>query len=199
MILTKILKFQKLIGTVKRTFVKKVRTDTVLKFYRTMIIPTLVYGSDIWNLTKQQERRMEAAEMKLLRPLAGYTLLDHKQNKYIRQELGIANIIDVTHNYINRWHEHVERMSSDRVQENCTTILFSLLSFDISGLSWQWLVCNPLLKLGLLEGGCPDDIEEKKKLVGSLTEKKLPTERCTGRNGEREKSSRRKKSDDRRH
>ncbi|KAJ4430827.1 hypothetical protein ANN_19418 [Periplaneta americana] len=168
MILTKkILKFQKLIGTVKRTFVKKVRTDTVLKFYRTMIIPTLVYGSDIWNLTKQQERRMEAAEMKLLRPLAGYTLLDHKQNKYIRQELGIANIIDVTHNYINRWHEHVERMSSDRVPRK-------LHNYTVFA-------------------------EEKKKLVGSLTEKKLPTERCTGRNGEREKSSRQKKSDDRRH
>lgn len=111
----KILKFQKLVGTVKRTFVKKVRANTVLKFYKTMVIPTLVYGSEIWSLTKQQERRMEAAEMKLLRPLAGYTLLDHKPNKYIRQELGISNIIDVTHTYINRWHEHVERMSSDRV------------------------------------------------------------------------------------
>ncbi|KAJ4430920.1 hypothetical protein ANN_19513 [Periplaneta americana] len=34
----------------------------------------------------------------------------------------------------------------------------------------------------------------------SLAEKKLPTEECTGRNGEREKSSGQKKiSDDRRH
>ncbi|KAJ4438920.1 hypothetical protein ANN_14874 [Periplaneta americana] len=30
------------------------------------------------------------------------------------------------------------------------------------------------------------DQEEKKKLVGSLAEEKLPTEGCTGRNGERE-------------
>ncbi|KAJ4431086.1 hypothetical protein ANN_19681 [Periplaneta americana] len=42
--------------------------------------------------------------------------------------------------------------------------------------------------------------KEKKKLVGSLAEKKLPTERCSGKNGEREKISRQKKiSDDRRH
>ncbi|KAJ4436716.1 hypothetical protein ANN_16848 [Periplaneta americana] len=42
--------------------------------------------------------------------------------------------------------------------------------------------------------------EEKKKLVGSLAEKKLPTEGCTGRNDERKKSSGQKKiSDDRRH
>jgi len=34
-----------------------------------------------------QRRGIEAAEMKLLRPLAGYTLYDHKTNDYIRREL----------------------------------------------------------------------------------------------------------------
>ncbi|KAJ4435401.1 hypothetical protein ANN_18016 [Periplaneta americana] len=44
------------------------------------------------------------------------------------------------------------------------------------------------------------DQKEKRELAGSLTEKKLLTEGCTGRNGEREKSSGQKKtSDDRRH
>ncbi|KAJ4449405.1 hypothetical protein ANN_00804 [Periplaneta americana] len=42
--------------------------------------------------------------------------------------------------------------------------------------------------------------KEKKELAGSLAEKKLTTKGCTGRNGEREKSSGKKKiSDDRRH
>ncbi|KAJ4429383.1 hypothetical protein ANN_21540 [Periplaneta americana] len=41
--------------------------------------------------------------------------------------------------------------------------------------------------------------EERKELAGSLAEKKLPTEGCTGGNGEREKSLGQKKiSDDRR-
>ncbi|KAJ4436212.1 hypothetical protein ANN_18842 [Periplaneta americana] len=35
----------------------------------------------------------------------------------------------------------------------------------------------------------PQDPEEENELVGSLAEKKLPTEGCTGRNGERKKSS----------
>ncbi|KAJ4446111.1 hypothetical protein ANN_12803 [Periplaneta americana] len=41
--------------------------------------------------------------------------------------------------------------------------------------------------------------KEKKELAASLAEKKLPTEGCTGRNGEREKSSEQKKSNNRRH
>ncbi|KAJ4428284.1 hypothetical protein ANN_24302 [Periplaneta americana] len=44
------------------------------------------------------------------------------------------------------------------------------------------------------------DQKEEKELVGSLIEKKLPSEGRTGRNDEREKSSGQKKiSDDRRH
>jgi hypothetical protein len=63
-----------LIGTVKRTIFKKVRTETVLKLYNTLILPTFLHGSENWNLTASQRRRTAAAEMKLLRPLAGYTL-----------------------------------------------------------------------------------------------------------------------------
>ncbi|KAJ4447580.1 hypothetical protein ANN_09587 [Periplaneta americana] len=44
------------------------------------------------------------------------------------------------------------------------------------------------------------DQKEKKELVGSLVEKKVFTDGCTGRNGEREESSGQKKiSDDRQH
>jgi len=41
-----------------------------------------------------QRQRIDAAGMKLLRPLAGYTLYDHKTNVYIRRELRITGILD---------------------------------------------------------------------------------------------------------
>jgi hypothetical protein len=44
--------------------------------------------------TASQRRRIEAAEMKLLRPLAGHTLNDHKTNDFIRRELQKACILD---------------------------------------------------------------------------------------------------------
>jgi len=39
--------------------------------------------SENCTLAALQRRRIEAAEMKLLRPLAGYTLCYHKTNDYI--------------------------------------------------------------------------------------------------------------------
>jgi len=74
-------KFLQLIGTIKRTIFRKVRTETILKIYNTVILPTFLYGSENWTLTASQRRRIEQAEMKLLRPLADYTLHDHKTNK----------------------------------------------------------------------------------------------------------------------
>ena len=45
--------------------------ETILKIYNTLVLPTFLYGSENWTVTALQRRRNEAAEMKLLRPLAG--------------------------------------------------------------------------------------------------------------------------------
>jgi len=67
----KVAKFWQLINTIKRPIFKKVRKETIFKIYNTLILPTFLYGSENWTLTALQRRRIEAAEMKLLRPLAG--------------------------------------------------------------------------------------------------------------------------------
>jgi len=83
----KLAKFLQLIGTIKRTIFKKVRTETILKLYNNLVLPTFLYGSENWTLAASQRRRIEAAEMKLLRPLAGHTFNDYTRNDSIRREL----------------------------------------------------------------------------------------------------------------
>ena len=81
----KLAKFLQLMGTIKRTIFKKVRTETILKIYNTLVLPTFLYGLENLTLTALQRRRIDAVEMKLLRPLAAYTLYDHNTNDYIRR------------------------------------------------------------------------------------------------------------------
>jgi len=102
----KLAKFLQLIGIIKRTIFKKVRTETILKMYNTLVLPTFLYGSENWTLTALQRRRIEAAEMKLLRPLAGYTLYDHKTNDYI---------LDKIDEYRRNWLLHLQRMPQNRI------------------------------------------------------------------------------------
>ena len=83
--------------------------------YNPPVLPTFLYASENWTLTALQRRRIEAAEMKLLRPLAGYTLYDHKTNDYIRRELRIAGILDKTDGYRRNWLSHLQRMPQNRI------------------------------------------------------------------------------------
>ena len=91
------------------------RTETILKLYNTLVLPTFLYGSENWTLTALQRRRIEAAEMKVLRPLAGYTLYDHKTNDYICRELWITGILDKIDEYRWNWLSHLQRMPQNQI------------------------------------------------------------------------------------
>ena len=107
---SKLAKVLQLIGTIKRTIFKKVRMETILKKYNTLVLAAFLYGLENWTSTAVQRQRIEAAEMKLLRPLAGYTLDDHKTNDYICHELQITGILDRIDEYRWNWLLHLQRM-----------------------------------------------------------------------------------------
>jgi hypothetical protein len=103
------------IGTIKRIIFKKLRTETILKLYNTLVLRTFLCGSENWTLTASKRRRIEAAEIKLLRPLAGYALYDHKTNDSIRRELQTDSIIDKIDEYRRNWLLHLQRMPQNRI------------------------------------------------------------------------------------
>jgi hypothetical protein len=104
-----------LIGSIKKTIFKKVRMETILKLYNTLVLPTFLYGSENWTLTASQRQRIEVAEMMLLRPLAGYALCDHKTYDSIRRELQTDNILDKLDEYRKNWLLHLQRMPQNRI------------------------------------------------------------------------------------
>jgi hypothetical protein len=111
----KLATFLQLIGTIKRIVLKRVRKETVLKFYKTLAVSVLLHGAENWTLTVPQKKRVEAAEMKLFRPLAGYTLRNHKYNDNIRSEFGVQGITEILDIYRTNWHDHLLRMEPHRV------------------------------------------------------------------------------------
>lgn len=113
-VIKKINKFNYICGTIKRNL-KQTRKETKLKFYKVMAVPMFLYGSECWTLRKSEERKIEAAEMRFLRSIAGYTLLDNKRSDDIRKELGIFKLTEKIHQYRTKWREHVERMEEYRI------------------------------------------------------------------------------------
>ena len=65
-------------GTISRTLKGKTQLSIQIKFYKVMTVPVLLYGSENWSLNRSDKRKIKAAEMRFLRPMAGYTFLDKK-------------------------------------------------------------------------------------------------------------------------
>jgi hypothetical protein len=87
----KLHKFQYICGTIKRTLINKTRKYTQLKFYKAMAVPVLLYGCENWALNRVDRKKIETAEMKFSRRVAGFTLRDEVRNTAIREELQIFN------------------------------------------------------------------------------------------------------------
>ena len=80
-------------------------------------VPVLMYGSENWSLNRSDKRKIEAAEMRFLKLMAGYTLWDKKINSDMREQLGIFNINDKLTQYKINWMEHIQRINGKRLSK----------------------------------------------------------------------------------
>jgi hypothetical protein len=62
----------------------------VLKCYKLMAIPTILYGYESWIFTERH--KFEALEMHFLRAMSLYRLIEHRHNEDIWEELQTVDI-----------------------------------------------------------------------------------------------------------
>ena len=80
-----------------------------------MAVPVLMYASENWSLNRSDKRKIEPAEMRFLRPMAGYTLLYKERSSDIREQLDNFNINDKLTKYKINWREHIQRVDDNRL------------------------------------------------------------------------------------
>jgi len=106
----------KITGILKKVFrPQKTIKKTKIKFYNTLALPVLLYGSETWTIKARNARRITAAEMKYKRRTAGYIWTDYKTNAHIAKELKITLILDKLLEYKRNWIQHVNRMPHNRL------------------------------------------------------------------------------------
>ena len=62
--------------------------------------------------------RLEAAEMRFLKSVKGYTRLDKIRSEVIRKELEISGTQDVRAKYKQNWINYLERMDNTRLPKH---------------------------------------------------------------------------------
>ncbi|KAL6560456.1 hypothetical protein OROGR_004015 [Orobanche gracilis] len=88
---------------------KKVPLKLKGKFYRAAIRPAMLYGSECCAMKKSLERKLEAAEMRMLRWSYGCPMMDRIPNRVFRDVLEVAPISAKVREERLRWFGHVRR------------------------------------------------------------------------------------------
>jgi hypothetical protein len=96
-----------------------------------MAVPVLLYDCENWALNRVDRRKIETAEMKFLRRVAGYTLRDEVRNTTIREELQIFNTGERIQSRQIEWHEHLSQMEQQRIAQE--VMFYKLISYRDTG------------------------------------------------------------------
>ena len=76
--------------------------------YKAMIEPTLTYGAESWVLKEREKQRIQAAEMRVFRKIAGVRRMDHMRNDDIRAQLRQEGIVEQVGRKREVWKKRVE-------------------------------------------------------------------------------------------
>ena len=86
------------------------------KVYRTVVRQALMYGAETWALKKAQEKKLEVAEMRMLRWMRGVTKLDKIRNERIRGTTKVGEITKKVQERRLKWYGHVMRREEHYVE-----------------------------------------------------------------------------------
>ena len=94
---------------------RELTTKTKISIFNSVYCPTLIYGSETWNLDNKDKSRLQAAEMKFLRRSVGKTRRDKIRNTRIRDEVKTDSLISKIEKNQLRWFGHINRMENNRI------------------------------------------------------------------------------------
>ena len=97
---------------------KKVPVKLTSKLYKTVVRPAMVYGSECWALSKQEEQRLHTTEMKMLRWSQGKTRRDRIKNETIRGNAKVTPINSVQTQKRLSWYGHVMRCDETHISKS---------------------------------------------------------------------------------
>ncbi|KAK7896322.1 hypothetical protein WMY93_021647 [Mugilogobius chulae] len=94
---------------------KELSRKAKLSIYRSIYVPTLTYGHELWVMTERTRSRIQAVEMSFLRRVAGRSLRDRVRSSVTREELGVEPLLLHVERSQLRWLGHLFRMPPGRL------------------------------------------------------------------------------------
>ena len=108
------------------------------KVYKTVVRLAMIYGAETWAMKKAQEKKLDVAEMRMLRWMSGVTKLDRIWNERIRGTTKVGEISKKVQESRLKWYGHVLRREDECVGKR-------VMGMEVPGKrrrgrpKWKWL------------------------------------------------------------
>ena len=108
------------------------------KVYKTVVRLGIMYGAQTWAMKKAQEKKLDVAEMRMLRWMSGVTKLDRIRNERIRGTTKVGEISKKVQESRLKWYGHVLRRENECVDKR-------VMEMEVPGKrrrgkpKWKWL------------------------------------------------------------
>ena len=127
------------------------------KVYKTVVRPAMMYGSETWAVKKAHEKKLDVAEMRMLRWMSGVTKMDRIRNERIRGTTTVGEISKKVQESRIKWYGHVSRREDEYVGKR-------VLGMEVPGKRrrgrpkrrWMDNIRNDLSERGLSEEDAQD-------------------------------------------
>ena len=93
---------------------KKIPLKLKMKVYKSIIRLVLLYGGEIWVLRKKEKDILERMETRMVRWVAGISLLERRESDDIRRMCGVCKIGEKAREARLRYFGHVKRREDDK-------------------------------------------------------------------------------------
>ena len=107
----------KCLGGMKRVMRNRyLGMDAKRRLYEGVIVPTVLYGAETWNVRKEERNKLNVMEMRCLRSMLGVSRVDRVRNEEVRRKTGVGRkLSDRLDQKVLGWYGHMERMNEERL------------------------------------------------------------------------------------
>ncbi|XP_046986893.1 uncharacterized protein LOC124561545 [Schistocerca americana] len=94
---------------------KKVRIGLKGKVFKSVVRPAMIYGVETWPITVAQERKMEVAEMRMLRWMCGVTRKYRIRNEFVRGAVKVGPMGKKIQESRLKWYGHLRKKGEEYI------------------------------------------------------------------------------------
>ena len=128
-----------------------------MKVYKSIIRPVLLHGCELWALRNKEQDILERTEMRMVRWIAGISLLERRESDDIRRMRGVCTIREKAREARLRYFGQVKRRGDDEpVKKAMLTPITGRRSVGRQRVRWRDVLKRDINELGCREEDAMD-------------------------------------------